>query len=94
MEEVFKIVFFKVEDFLIKIDDIYIVEKFEYQQICEFIQVVVIVVEGFQGDMKEYQFQIFEVVKDVFFFVGQYFEYFKSFVIDIQDKFVEVKLIE
>jgi DNA repair exonuclease SbcCD ATPase subunit len=94
MEEASKTVFSKVEDLSTKTDDIHTVEKSEHQQTRESIQAAVIAVEGLQGDMKEYQPQILEAVKDVLLLVGQHFEHSKSSATDIQDKLVEVKPTE
>ncbi|KAK0386577.1 hypothetical protein NLU13_6412 [Sarocladium strictum] len=94
MEEASKTVFSKVEDLSTKTDDIHTVEKSEHQQTRESIQQAVAAVEGLQGEVKEYQPQILEAVKDVLLLVGQHFEHSKSSATDIQDKLVEVKPTE
>lgn len=94
MEEASKTVFSKVEDLSTKTDDIHTVEKSEHQQTRDSVQQAVAAVEGLQGEMKEYQPQILEAVKDVLLLVGQHYEHSKTSATDLQDKLVEVKPTE
>lgn len=94
MEEASKTVFSKVEDLSTKADDIHTVEKSEHQQTRDHVQQAVTAVEGLQGEMKEYQPQILEAVKDVLLLVGQHYEHSKTSATDLQDKIVEAKPTE
>lgn len=94
MEEASQTVFSKVEDLSSKTDDIHTDDRAEHEKTRESVLQAVTAVEGLQGEMKEYQPQILEAVKDVLLLVGQHYEHSKSSATDIQDKLVEVKPTE
>lgn len=91
MEEASKTVFEKVEELASKSGETEADGKTEHQQTRDQVQAAVNAVEGLQGEMKEYQPQILEAVKDILLLVGEHYEHSKSSVSDIQDRIVEAK---
>ncbi|KAJ6786971.1 hypothetical protein PWT90_07451 [Aphanocladium album] len=91
MEEASKTVFEKVEELASKTGDTEAGGRDEHQQTRDQVQMAVSAVEGLQGELKEYQPQILEAVKDILLLVGEHYEHSKSSVSDIQDKIVDVK---
>ncbi|XWW98311.1 hypothetical protein V2A60_006311 [Cordyceps javanica] len=91
MEEASKTVFEKVEELASKSGEAETGGKLEHQQTRDQVQAAVSAVEGLQGELKEYQPQILEAVKDILLLVGEHYEHSKSSASDIQEKIVEVK---
>ncbi|POR32328.1 Putative mitochondrial carrier [Tolypocladium paradoxum] len=91
MEEASKTVFSKVEELATRTEESQTDGKTEHQQTREHIQHAVTMVEGLQAEVKEYQPQILEAVKDILLLVGEHFEHSKSSTTDLQDKIVESK---
>ncbi|UNI20215.1 hypothetical protein JDV02_006324 [Purpureocillium takamizusanense] len=91
MEEASKTVFEKVEELASRTEDHQTEGKSEHAQTREHIQQAVAVVEGLQGEVKEYQPQILQAVKDLLLLVGEHYEHSKSSATDLQDKIVESK---
>ncbi|KEY66995.1 hypothetical protein S7711_05115 [Stachybotrys chartarum IBT 7711] len=91
MEEASKTVFSKVEDLVTRTDENHTDHKTEHQQTRDQIQQALSLVEGIQGDVKEYQPQILQAIKDVLLLVGEHFDHSKSSATEIQDKIVESK---
>ncbi|OWT43604.1 hypothetical protein VFPPC_18669 [Pochonia chlamydosporia 170] len=94
MEEASKTVFSKVEDLTTRAEESQTEGKTEHQQTRDHVQQAITAVEGLQGEMKEYQPQILEAVKDILLLVGEHFEHSKSATTDLQDKIAEAKPIE
>jgi hypothetical protein len=94
MEEASKTVFSKVEDLATRTEESQTEGKCEHQQTRDHVQQAVAAVEGLQDEMKEYQPQILEAVKDILLLVGEHFEHSKSTRTEIQDKIAEAKPIE
>lgn len=94
MEEASKTVFEKVEELASKTGETDTGGKDEHQQTRDQVQMAVSAVEDLQGELKEYQPQILEAVKDILLLVGEHYEHSKSSINDIQDKIVEVKPID
>ncbi|OAA79225.1 chromosome segregation ATPase family protein [Akanthomyces lecanii RCEF 1005] len=91
VEEASKTVFEKVDELASKSGEMEAGGKDEHQQTRDQVQAAVSAVEGLQGELKEYQPQILEAVKDILLLVGEHYEHSKSSVSDIQEKIVEVK---
>ncbi|KAJ3494016.1 hypothetical protein NLG97_g4349 [Lecanicillium saksenae] len=91
MEEASKTVFEKVEELASKSGDTEADGRNEHQQTRDQVQMAVSAVENLQGELKEYQPQILEAIKDILLLVGEHYEHSKSSVSDIQDKIVDVK---
>ncbi|OAA54894.1 chromosome segregation ATPase family protein [Cordyceps fumosorosea ARSEF 2679] len=91
MEEASKTVFEKVEELASKSGEAETGGKQEHQQTRDQVQAAVSAVEGLQGELKEYQPQILEAVKDILLLVGEHYEHSKSSASDIQEKIVDVK---
>ncbi|KND94024.1 putative mitochondrial carrier [Tolypocladium ophioglossoides CBS 100239] len=91
MEEASKTVFSKVEELAARTEESQTDSKTEHQQTRDHNQHAVTMVEGLQGDVKEYQPQILEAVKDILLLVGEHFEHSKSATTDLQDKIIESK---
>lgn len=94
MEEASKTVFEKVEELASKSGETEAGGKTEHQQTRDQVQAAVDAVEGLQGELKEYQPQILEAVKDILLLVGEHYEHSKSSATDIQDKMTEVRPID
>jgi chromosome segregation ATPase len=94
MEEASKTVFSRVEDLVTRTDENHTDHKTEHQQTRDQVQQALSMVEGMQGDMKDFQPKILEALKDVLLLVGEHFEHSKNSVTDIQDKIIEAKPIE
>jgi hypothetical protein len=94
MEEASKTVFEKVEELASRTGETVEGEKSEHQHTRDQILAAVSAVEGVQGELKDYQPQILEAVKDILMLVGQHYEHSKSTATDIQDKIVEAKPAE
>ncbi|KAM3477322.1 hypothetical protein MY8738_006506 [Beauveria namnaoensis] len=91
MEEASKTVFEKVEELASKTSETEAGGQSEHQQTRDQVQAAVSAVEGLQGELKEYQPQILEAVKDILLLVGEHYEHSKTSTSDIQEKIVEVK---
>lgn len=91
MEEASRTVFSKVEDLATRTEEGQAEGKTEHEQTREQIQRAASAVEGLQGEVKEMQPQILEVVKDILLLVGEHFEHSKTSTSDIGDKIAEVK---
>ncbi|KAJ2969697.1 hypothetical protein NQ176_g8532 [Zarea fungicola] len=94
MEEASKTVFEKVEELASKSSETEAQEQTEHQQTRDQVQAAVSAVEVLQGELKEYQPQILEAVKDLLLLVGEHYEHSKTSASDIQDRIVEVKPAE
>ncbi|ODA81024.1 hypothetical protein RJ55_03986 [Drechmeria coniospora] len=94
MEEASKTVFSKVEDLASRADERYTDGKSEHQQTRDQMQQTASMVEGLQGDVKEFQPQILEAVKDILLLVGEHFEHSKASTTELQDRIVESKVPE
>lgn len=89
MEEASKTVFEKVEDLSSKSDESRAEGQTEHQLTRDHVTQAVSAVEALQGDIKDFQPQILEAVKDILLLVGEHFEHSKTSVSDIQEKIVE-----
>lgn len=94
MEEASKTVFERVEDLNTKSDENHADGKTEHQQTRDHILQAVTLVEGLQDEIKEYQPQILEAVKDLLLLVGQHYEHSKTTATDIHERIVEAKPID
>ncbi len=94
VEEASKTVFEKVDELASKSGEMETGGKDEHQQTRDQVQAAVSAVEGLQGELKEYQPQILEAVKDILLLVGEHYEHSKSSASDIREKIVEVKPID
>lgn len=94
MEEASKTVFSRVDELATRTEESQTDGKTEHQQTRDHVQQAVAAVEGLQGEMKEYQPQILEAVKDILLLVGEHFEHSKSATTELQDKIAEAKLVE
>lgn len=88
MEEASKTVFEKVEDLHSKSDETRAEGQTEHQMTREHITTAVTAVESLQGEIKDFQPQILEAVKDILLLVGEHFEHSKTSASDIQEKIV------
>lgn len=88
MEEASKTVFEKVEDLHSKSDETRAEGQTEHQLTREHITEAVTAVETLQGEIKDFQPQILDAVKDILLLVGEHFEHSKTSASDIQEKIV------
>ncbi|PHH92887.1 hypothetical protein CDD83_4030 [Cordyceps sp. RAO-2017] len=91
MEEASKTVFSKVEELATRAEESQADGKTEHQQTRDQIQQATTAVEEMHGEVKEYQPQILEAVRDLLLLVGEHFEHSKSSTTELQDKIVESK---
>ncbi|GAO14618.1 hypothetical protein UVI_02009300 [Ustilaginoidea virens] len=91
MEEASQTVFSKVEDLASRTEENHAEEKTEHQQTRENIQQAVATLEGLQGEVKEFQPQILEAVRDILLLVGEHFEHSRSTSTDIRDRITDMK---
>lgn len=91
MEEASKTVFAQVEELASCAEENHTNGKTEHQQTRDQIQQTVAAVGELQGEVKEFQPQILEAVKDLLLLVGEHFEHSKASTTELQDRIVESK---